>query len=76
MKKILISLNSNSLGDTIGVMPCIEKFISHTSDLVYLKSNPRFNSLFTKSYPMVNFYEEGISFDKTINIESKKNLFI
>jgi len=69
MKKILISLNSNSLGDTIGVMPCIEKFISHTSDLVYLKSNLRFNSLFTKSYPMVKFYEEGISFDKTINID-------
>lgn len=69
MKKILINLYSNSMGDTIGIMPCLEKFISNTTDTVYLKSNPRFNFLFTKSYPMVKFFEEGILFDKEINIE-------
>ena len=74
MKTILINLKSNSLGDTIGIMPCIEKFILNTSDDVYLKSNPRFNSLFTKSYPMVKFFEEGMSYDKTIDLDYNFNL--
>jgi autotransporter strand-loop-strand O-heptosyltransferase len=74
MKKILINLDSESLGDTIGVMPCIEKFISNTTDNVYLKSNSRFNSFFTKSYPTVKFFEEGINYDKTIDLEYNFNL--
>ena len=34
MKTILVNLESNSLGDTIGIMPCLEKFISNTEDSV------------------------------------------
>jgi autotransporter strand-loop-strand O-heptosyltransferase len=74
MKTILINLKSNSLGDTIGIMPCLEKFISNTTDNVYLKSNSRFNSFFTKSYPTVKFFEEGINYDKTIDLEYNFNL--
>jgi autotransporter strand-loop-strand O-heptosyltransferase len=74
MKTILINLKSSSLGDTIGIMPCLEKFISNTTDNVYLKSNPRFNSLFTKSYPMVKFFEEGLNYDKTIDLDYNFNL--
>ena len=74
MKTILINLKSNSLGDTIGIMPCLEKFILNSSDDVYLKSNPKFNSLFTKSYPMVKFFEEGLNYDKTIDLVYNFNL--
>jgi hypothetical protein len=59
MKTILINLKSSSLGDTIGVMPCVEKFMSNTNDNVIFKSNPRYNSLFVKSYPFINFYIDG-----------------
>lgn len=68
MKTILIQLNSNSLGDTIGIMPCVEKFITTTSDNIILKSNPRFNSLFTDTYPNIKFYNDGMSFDKKIEV--------
>ena len=74
MKTILINLKSNSLGDTIGIMPCLEKFILNSSDDVYLKSNPKFNSLFTKSYPMVKFFKEGLNYDKTIDLVYNFNL--
>jgi autotransporter strand-loop-strand O-heptosyltransferase len=74
MKTILINLKSNSLGDTIGVMPCIEKFISNTNDRVLFKSNPRFKSLFSKSYPTVIFFEDDMSYDKVIDLEYNFNL--
>ena len=32
MKTILIQLNSNSLGDTIAIMPCVEYFMSKNND--------------------------------------------
>jgi len=74
MKTILINLKSNSLGDTIGVMPCIEKFVSNTNDVVLLKSNLRFKSLFVNSYPNVKFFEEGMTYDKVIDLEYNFNL--
>ena len=74
MNTILITLNSNSLGDTIGVMPCIEKFISNTTDNVLFKINPRYHFLFSKSYPMVKFYEEGMVFNKQITLDYNFNL--
>ena len=74
MNTILIILNSTSLGDTIGVMPCIEKFISNTTDNVLVKTNPRYNFLFSNSYPMVKFFEEGMEFDKQITLDYNFNL--
>ena len=74
MKVILINLKSNSLGDTIGVMPCIEKFISNTNDTVLFKSNPKFKSLFTKSYPNIKFFEEDMTYDKVIDLAYNFNL--
>jgi autotransporter strand-loop-strand O-heptosyltransferase len=74
MKTILINLKSSSLGDTIGVMPCVEKFISNTNDNVLIKSNPRYNSLFLKSYPSVNFYTDGTHYDKQIDLDYNFNL--
>ena len=74
MNTTLIILNSTSLGDTIGVMPCIEKFILNTTDNVLVKTNPRYNFLFSKSYPMVKFFEEGMEFDKQITLDYNFNL--
>ena len=74
MNTTLIILNSTSLGDTIGVMPCIEKFILNTTDNVLVKTNPRYNFLFSKSYPMVKFFEEGMKFDKQITLDYNFNL--
>ena len=53
MRTILIQLNSNSLGDTIAIMPCVEYFMSKNIDNVLVKSNPRYNSLFKESYPNI-----------------------
>ena len=69
MKTVLIQLNSNSLGDTIGVMPCVEKFMSTTTDKVLLKVNPRFINLFTETYPSIQYYSEGMLFDKKIELD-------
>lgn len=69
MSTILITINSTSLGDTIGVMPCIEKFIETTQDKVLVRGNPQHYSLFSKSYPSIIFYENGMSFDKSLKLE-------
>ena len=69
MKKILIDLMSNSLGDTIGVMPCVEKFISNTNDEVFLSINPRYISLFLNSYPTIKYFDENITYDKTLKLD-------
>ena len=74
MKTILIQLNSNSLGDTIAIMPCVEYFMSKNTDNVLVKSNPRYNLLFKESYPNIKFYEEGMSYDKKIELNYNFNL--
>jgi autotransporter strand-loop-strand O-heptosyltransferase len=68
MKTILVQLNSNSLGDTIGSIPCVDKFMTTTTDKVIFKINPKFIELFTESYPNIQFYEDGLSYDKKIDL--------
>ena len=67
-------MGSNSLGDTITIMPCLEYFISKTQDNVVLKVNPRFHFLFINSYPTIKFYQENEHFDKKIELHFKFNL--
>jgi len=74
MRTILIQVNSNSLGDTIAIMPCVEYYISKTSDSVLVKSNSRYNSLFKESYPNIKFFEEGMLYDKKIELNYNFNL--
>ena len=74
MKTILIQLNSNSLGDTIAIMPCVEYFMSKNIDNVLVKSNSRYNSLFKESYPNIKFYEDGMTYDKKIELNYNFNL--
>lgn len=75
MSTILINLTSNSLGDTISSIPCIDYFIRKNSeDMVYLKINPNYESLFNISYPNIVFYKEGITYDKKIDLTYNFNL--
>ena len=74
MKTILIELISNSLGDTISIMPCVEYFMSKTEDTVLLKINPRYHFLFVNSYPTIRFYQDNESFDKKIKLHYNFNL--
>ena len=74
MRTILIQINSNSLGDTIAIMPCVEYYMSKTNDNVLVKSNPRYNSLFKESYPNIKFFEDGMSYDKKIELNYNFNL--
>ena len=74
MRTILIQINSNSLGDTIAIMPCVEYYMSKNNDNVLVKSNPRYNSLFKESYPNIIFFEDGMSYDKKIELNYNFNL--
>ena len=70
MKKILVNIVSNSLGDTIAAMPYIDKFRVDFSYDVYVKINNTFTFLFLKSYPNLKFVnEDNGSYDKTIDIQ-------
>jgi autotransporter strand-loop-strand O-heptosyltransferase len=74
MRTILIQVNSNSLGDTIAIMPCVEYYMSKTNDNVLVKSNSRYNSLFKESYANIKFFEDGMSYDKKIELNYNFNL--
>ena len=66
-KSIVIEC-SNCLGDTIGIMPYIDKYrIDNNCDLS-VKINPRFKFLFEKSYPDLNYVDSVEGFDKIIKI--------
>ena len=74
MKTILIQLNSNSLGDTISFMPCVEEFISKNSNSVLVKINSIYESLFKDSYSNIKFYKDGNSYDEKIELKYDFNL--
>ena len=57
MNKTLIRLHSKSLGDTIALMPYLERYRQdHNIDL-FLSANFGLSHLFTKSYPNIQFVE-------------------
>lgn len=78
MKKVLIQIVSNSLGDTIAAMPYIDKFSELFNYKTYVKINPRFNFLFLNSYPNLIYVSEiDGEYDKILKlnyINTKKNL--
>jgi len=74
MSTVLIHLKSNSLGDTIAIMPCFEHYMLKNNDSVFVKSNPRYNSLFKESYPNIKFFEDGMYYDKKIELNYNFNL--
>jgi len=68
MKTILIKLMSNSLGDTIAILPCVDFFMKKNTDNVILQINKNFEFLFKDSFPDVKYYREGMNFDKKIEL--------
>jgi|TARA_B100001778_G_C18599684_1_gene636590 autotransporter strand-loop-strand O-heptosyltransferase len=70
----LIDLHSNSLGDTIAIMPYLDLYAKKHNVKVYLRGNERFSLLFKKSYPNIkitgeNNYKFNNRFEKIIHIE-------
>lgn len=68
MSKIYVKLLSNSMGDTIGVMPVLEEFMKLNPELI-VKINPYFEFLFEKSFPDMIYYREGMTYDKHLKID-------
>jgi autotransporter strand-loop-strand O-heptosyltransferase len=78
MKKILIRIITNSLGDTIACVPYVNKFSEDFGSEVFFKTEERYIPLFVGSYPRVNFISnlENLSFDEEIVLTTSfdKNL--
>ena len=78
MKKLLINIVSNSLGDTIASIPYINKFKTDFQYDVDVLINETLHFLFLKSYPELNFVsEKEKKYDKVINllyVDTSKNI--
>lgn len=66
MERVVIQC-SNALGDTIGVMPYIDKYRIDNGCNLSVKINPRFKFMFEKSYPNLNYVDHINDFDKVLN---------
>ena len=65
----LIDLHSNSLGDTIAIMPYLDLYSIKNNVNIYLRGNLDFSKLFVKSFPNVKIInKEDRFFDKIIHI--------
>lgn len=67
MKKVLVKIKSNALGDTIIAIPYIDKFRQENNYEVYVKVNPKFQFLFS-NYPDLKFTNDENNFDEIIPI--------
>lgn len=71
MKKILININSNSLGDTIACTPYVSEYQKLNKVETVLCLNDQFIFLLENSYPNIKFVgrNESISYDDRIDLE-------
>lgn len=78
MKKILIELGSDSLGDTIACTPYVNKFAEDNDCEIYFSIEKPYIFLFETSYPKVNFIDRdyNLLFDDKITLKTSllKNL--
>ena len=70
MKKVLLKLESDSLGDTISSIPYVNEYCISSNNEIYFLINERFISLFSQSYPKIKFISNFNTedFDETINL--------
>jgi hypothetical protein len=76
MKKILIIIKSNSIGDTIAALPYVEKYqLVKSEDVVYLKISSWLIPFFESVYKKINFIFEihNNVFDETIELNYNFN---
>lgn len=70
MKKVLVEIISNSMGDNIAAMPYIDLFRSKFNYEVTVKINPIFKILFEKSYPELIFLNDiDEVYDKILKLD-------
>ena len=72
-KTHLIDLHSNSLGDTIAVMPYVDLYAKKHNIKIYLRTNEKYKNLFKTSYPNIKITNKNNNkfnsyFDKIIHI--------
>jgi len=70
MKKVLIFLDSDSLGDTIACIPYVNKFFEDNECEVYLSIEEHFIFLFESSYTNINYLSRSydLNFDEVITL--------
>ena len=76
MRKILVVIKSNSIGDTIAALPYIEKFKSvNNNDKVYVRINERLIPYFESVYDSLKFVNDrfDINFDNVLGLEYNFN---
>jgi len=74
-QKILINIISNSLGDTLGCVPYVDKYQQDTQNQVSLKCNSLLKPYLIKAYPNLNFVvEDHHHYDNIINLDYNFNL--
>jgi autotransporter strand-loop-strand O-heptosyltransferase len=71
MKRILIEMISDSIGDNIAVMPIIEKFRQDQQSMVYVRLKDYLIFLFEKSYSSIIFIgkKDEIDYDEKIDLD-------
>lgn len=71
MKKILLKLKSNSLGDTIASVPYVSEYCNNSENIIHFFINKSFIFLFLESYPNIKFISEIIeSYDEEIILDT------
>jgi autotransporter strand-loop-strand O-heptosyltransferase len=66
--EVLVKLYSKSLGDTIALMPYLERYRLENKCNVSLLGNSYLSNLFTNSYPFIKFVDNESNFDKVIDV--------
>lgn len=76
MRKVLIEIHSQALGDSIIAMPYISKYQKDQECDLYVKINKKFYFLFKETYPNLKFTDNKEGFDEIILIRYwfKKNI--
>jgi len=69
MRKVLVNILSNSLGDTIIAIPYINQYRLDQNCDVYVKVNPKFQFLFKESYPNLKLVNTTEGFEEIIPVD-------
>jgi len=75
MKKVLVKILSNSIGDTVASLPYVSKFQSLTNDNVYVSINDWLIPFFSPVYTNILFLGRNVneSFEKQLNLDYNFN---
>lgn len=67
--KVLVKLYSRSIGDTVAIMPWLERYRQDHECELWLSANVAFAELFVKSFPEIRFTEDdGGDWDRVVDV--------